>query len=271
MTRKISRMPTPLGIGPGQTASVNLPLGLTYNTLYIRANWDNGGSDEDVAVSDWGSVIKEIRLMVNGDARITIDAADLVKLNQFYGQSMVAGTLPLFLARPWMRTAGGEDQTAYGTQGINTFTIEMDIASGATVNNLEVYAVQSPARPFGPHLRIQKYTRNQGVTGEAEIDNIVRGPYAMMAMHVSTDSIGEVEVLADQRKVYEADSSIRQAHADVSGRAPQAGFTHIDLIGENRLSEALPMNLQDFRLNLDFQTTGNFSIYAESLVGNVAN
>ena len=271
MTRSIKRMPTPLGIGGGQTASVNLPLGLTYHRFYINCNWNNGTVDQDVPVADWGNVIEEVRLMVNGDARITMDAADIAKLNAYYGESMVAGTLPLFLSRPWMRTAGGEDQSAYGTVGIDTFTLEMDIKTGVTINSLNVYAVQSAATVFGPHLRIQKYVRNQGVTGEAEIDNIVRGPYALMALHVATAAVGKVEVLTDQRKVYETNKSVRNAHADVADRTPQAGMTHIDLIGENRLSEALPMNVQDFRLALEFEATGNFAIYAESLVGGIAS
>lgn len=268
--RNLKKMPTPGAIGPGQTATINLPLGLTYNFFLIYANWDNGGTDEDVAVADWGNVIDEIRLMVNGDARITIDAADLVKLNSYYGQSMVAGTLPLFLSRPWMRTIGGEDLTGYGTIGIDTFTLEMDIKAGVTVNKLEVTARQSAPTMFGPHLRIQKYVRNQGVTGPAEIDNIVRGNYAMLAMHIGTASIGKLEVHADQQKLLETTAPIRSALYAMSKRNAQAGMTHVDFHIENRMGETLPMALQDFRLQCDFTATGSFPIYAESMVGGIA-
>lgn len=265
MTFAVKRMPTPQGIGAGQTASINLPLGLTYTRLMIRAKADLGAGLVDLAAADWDTVFDEIRLMVNGDAQITIDAGDLVKLNQFYDETPKAGVLPLFLSRPWMRTIGGEDQTGYGTVGMDTFSFEIDVKAGQTVGLLEVYAVQSAATAYGPHLRVQRYTRNQGVTGPAEISDIVRGPYAMLALHVNTAAIGGVEVHTDGRKVIETDKQIRDAHADVAGRIPQAGFTHIDFLSENRLQEALPMALQDFRLKLDFSATGNFSIYAESL------
>jgi hypothetical protein len=89
----------------------------------------------------------------------------------------------------------------------------------------------------------------------------------MLALHVNTASIGQVEILTDQRKVIESDKAIRAAHYDVVDRTPQAGFTHIDFLTENRLAEALPMALQDFRVKLDFTATGNFAIYAESLHG----
>lgn len=267
MTRALKRMPTPMGIGAGQTASVNLPLGLTYDRLYIRVNATVGGAAVDLTPAQWADHLGDIRLMVNGDARITIDAGDLVKLNQFYGQTPQAGVLPLFLSRPWMRTIGGEDQLGYGTVGISTFSLEMDIKPDVVINSMEVYAVQSAATNFGPHLRIQRYLRNQGVTGPAEIADIVRGQYAMLALHVNTAAIGQVEILTDQRKVIESDKAIRAAHYDVVDRDPQAGFTHIDFLTENRLSHALPMVLQDFRVKLDFEATGNFAIYAESLHG----
>jgi len=267
MTRALKKMPTPMGIGAGQTASVNLPIGLTYQRLYIRCNYNDGIIDVDVPVTDWGDVIEEIRLMVNGDAEITMDAADIAKLNNYYGQSMVAGALPLFLGRPWMLTAGGQDQTAYGTVGMQSFTLEMDIKAGAEINSLLVYANQSAATPWGPHIKVRKYSRTQGVTGEAEIDGIARGEYGMFAMHIGTAQIGGVEVLTNQRKVYDADKAIRDAHADVAGRVPQANMTHIDLVPENRITEALPMNVQDFRVALDFEATGSFPIYVEGIEG----
>lgn len=268
MTRPLRRMPTPQGIGAGQTASVNLPLGLTYERFYIAANVNDGTNDVDVPVDNWGTYFDEIRLLVDGDAKIVIDAADLVSLNKFYGQAMKAGTLPLFLSRPWMRTIDGENATAYGTSaGMATFAIEIDIKSGATVNSLEVYAVQSPGTPFQAHLRIQKFVHTQGVAGEAEISDIPRGAYAMMAMHVNTGKVSDLEVHVDQRKVHESDAELRAAHYDVIGRAPQSGYTHLDFLTENRISEALPMAVQDFRIKPTFTGTGNFTIYAESIQG----
>ena len=266
MTRPLKKMPTPLGIGAGQTASVNLPLGLTYERLYIRANVD--GTPRDVPAADWGNYIDEIRLLVDGDAKIQIDAADLVSLWQYYGETLVDGALPIFLSRPWMRTMGGEDQTGYGTAGgMSSFSLEMDLKTGITINSLNVYAVQSKGKPFGAHYRLQRYIHNQGVTGEAEIADIVRGAYAMFGLHINTADITDAEVLADQRKIHDSDKVIRDAHGEVAGRVPQSGFTHLDFVSENRLNEAMPMAVSDFRLKLNFTSTGNNSIYAESIQG----
>lgn len=267
MGRPVKRMPTPLGIGAGQTASCQLPLGLTYERLYIRLD-DNTGP---VDIANFGNFIDEIRLMVNGDARITITATDLVKLNRFYDQDMTAGCLPLFLSRPWMRTPDGEDQTAYGTAlGITSFSLEMDLKDGVTISNLDVYAMQSPGRPFGPHLRIQRYVHNQGVVGEAEIADIIRGGYVLGALHFTSDDIGDVELHVDNRKVLDYDAVVRKAHNTLAGRTEQPGMTHVDMMPENRLGLGMPMAVQDFRLKADFTATGNVSIYAESIQPGIA-
>ena len=269
MTNKLSKMPSVEGVGLGQTASVRLPRGLTYEALYIvgKADIDSAGV-ADIAVADWGDVIGEIRLMVNGDAKITIDAADLVSLNKFYGTEMVAGMLPLNLARTHMRTIGGERQTSYGTLGMDTFMLEFDIVgSGVASISLSVYAVQSLPTPWGPHLGIKRFFRNQGVTGEAQIDDIPRGAYAMLAAHIKTADIGEVQVLGDNREIIDTVPAVRDGHHKRAGRTPQSGFTHVDFHAENILAEALPMALQDFRINADFTSTGNFAIYTEGLYG----
>lgn len=263
--RRIERMPTPQGIGTNQTATLNLPLGPTYHRLNIRLKT---GAGADVAAADWGNYIGEIRLMVNGDTRIEIDAADLVKLNQFHGQTLTNGVLPLFLSQPWARTMAGEDNTAYGTAtGMASFTMEIDLKDTA-FTGLEVYAVQSEPRPFGGHLRIQRFSKQMGLQGTKEISDLPRGTYNMLGLHCTSGAIEKVEVLTNNLKVHESDKALRAAHYKVAGRAPQAGMTHIDFMAENRLAEVLPMALNDFRVKLDFTADNvNFKIYALSIQG----
>lgn len=263
--RRIEKMPTPQGTGVNQTATLNLPLGPTYHHLNIRCKTAAGA---DIPVASWGTYIGEIRLMVNGDTRIEIEAADLVKLNQYYGQTLTAGVLPLFLSQPWARTMAGEDNSAYGTaKGIASFTLEIDLKATA-VKDLAVYAVQSEPRPFAGHMRIQKFSKQMGLQGTKEISDLPRGAYNMLGLHMDTASINTIEVLTNNLKVHESDLVLRSAHSKVIGRAPQAGFTHVDFMGENRLSEVLPMALNDFRVKLDFTADNvNFKIYAVSLQG----
>lgn len=268
--RRIEKMPTPGTTSPGETATFNLPLGPTYHRLNIRLTAAaSGGTPALVPAADWGNYIGEIRLMVNGDTRIEIDAADLVKLNQYHGQALDNGVLPLFLSQPWMRTPAGEDNTAYGTAaGMASFTLEIDLVSGVEIGSLTVYAVQSGPMAFGPHLRIQRFSGQTALIGTKEVSDLPLGAYNMMAMHITSANIDKVEILADNVKVIEMDQVIRQAHLQVIGKVPQAGMTHIDFLAENRLAEALPMALTDFRAKLDFTAANqSYKIYQVSLQG----
>ena len=267
MTRPLKKMPTPLGVAAGAIASVALPIGLTYHRLYIVMEADLGAGPVPLPADEWENHVEEIRVMVNGDAQIIIDAKDLVALNAYHGMPDQEGTLALYLSQPWMRTANGEDQTAYGTVGLASFTLEIDLKEGISSPKLEVYAVQSPGTAYGMHLRVQKYTVPQGLEGERQIADIMRGNYGMLALHVNSDKVGDIEVHADQRKVLESTKVVRAAHLTHSGRVAQAGYTHIDLVSENRLIEAMPMALADFRLTVDFEEAGNFVIYAVSVQG----
>lgn len=265
MARVVRKLPTPQGIGGGQTATVNCPLGLTYERIYIHLEVDVGGTNTLVTHANWGSYLGELRLMVDGDAKFTMDAGDIAAMNKFYGQTLKPGVLPIFLARPWMLTPMGQDQTAYGTGGgISNFTIEIDIKSGVTVNKLELSAQQAAGRPWGPHLAIRKYVINHGVVGKLEISDIRKAGYSVFAMHIASDDIDDVDVVMNTREFLKMSPEIRAAHHETYKRVPQTGFTHIDF-ATDRIGEALPMNVQDFRLGLDFTATGNSALYAEAI------
>lgn len=271
MTQSVKKMPTPGGIGAGQTATVSLPLGLTYETIFIRMNVGVGDPAvaTDVPVDDWGTYLDEIRLVVNGNVTYQIDAKDQVELNKIYKQPMVDGTLPIFLARPWMRTMGGEDQTAYKTAGgVDTFTMEIDVKAGIDLNSLEIYAHQSAGvEPWGAHLRMQRFHHQQGLVGVAEISDIPRANYHMLALHLTSDKIKQAEVIVNNNKIIDYDKSTRDTINILNGRENRAGYTTLDFQSKNRAVEAMPMKVQDFRLKLDFTETGTYAIYAESIVG----
>jgi len=274
MTRSYTKMPTPEGAAAGQTATCRLPLGYTYNRLFIDMN--AGGTPTRVAEANWGSNINGIRLKVDGDTKIEATAADLVSLNKYNGHTHDAGILPIFLNRHWMRTIQGEDQTGYDTAGgMSSFTLEMDLASGITLNDLSVYAEQSDprdpqsgqVRQFGPHYRLQKYTHNQGVTGEAQITDIVKGTYSVFAMHLKTANISDLEIRTNEKTFYDLSAEMRAQISKLGGRVPQSGFTHVDLAATNRLADALPMTWRDFRIVAQFTGTGSVPIYVESIQG----
>ena len=275
MTHSIRKMPSLGGIGAGETATLSFPLGLTYHQIMIRMNVDVGDPAvaTDVPVEDWGNYIDEIRLDVNGENTFTMSAEALVQMNKHNGAQMIAGVLPIFLSRPWAQTAGGQDQTAYKTAaGVDTFTIEIDQKDGITVNSLEIYARQSAGMlpggqvlAWGPHLRVQRFRKQQGLVGPAEIADIPRNAYHLLALHVDTDKIERAEVVINNTKVVDVDKVTRDASHLFDKRTLVAGHTFLNFDSGGRLLEAMPMAVQDARFKFDFTEAGNYYLHTVSL------
>ncbi len=282
MTRQLALMPTPEGVGSSQTAVCRLPVGYTYHSLQIYVEADvSPAAAVPVPEANWGNILDNIRVMVNGEAKIEIPAADLVSLNKFYGHSHDDGVLPIFFGRRTMRTIQGEDESAYKTNGgVASFTLELEFKGGINIGNVHIYGEQAAGNypaghrlagqpmAWGTHYRLQKFSKNVAVTGVNEIADIPRGAYVVYAMHMKSGSVNSVEVYRDGKLFYNTkNAAIRDAFTKLGGRTPQAGFTHLDLDGSNRLADLMPMDAQDFRIKADFTATGAVPLYVESLQG----
>lgn len=262
---RYQKMPSPGSFAAGQTVTFALPKGPTYNRLDIEMNVD--GVPRSVPVSEWGTYIGDIRVLVNGSVRIVWDAAEMVAFLQGYKRVLSDGVLPIMLTQPWARTMQGEDATAYGTNdGVASFNLEIDLKAGNTINKLEVYAEQTAPRPFGPHMTVQRFSTQSSLIGTKEITDIPRGDYNMFSMYVTTDQVDRVEVLANNVQFRDSTKIVRDACLRLRERDPQAGYTHIDFMERNRVGDVMPMLLQDFRLKLDVTAADqNFDIYAISM------
>lgn len=275
MTSRHLLLPQPGGIGPGQTATLNLPLGPTYEQLHIELTVNVGGNDVDVSAADWADYIGDIRLIVDGNTEYEISAADQVKLNQFYNLPQEDGVLPIFLTAPWARTVGGEDIGGWGTAGgLTVMTLECEIKTGVSVSQLRVRYIEGPRKSWSgtPHTFMRRLARSFNSVGLEEVADIPKGDYSLFGLHMTTADIGHIEVEADRMVLHDTLPKSRGQTFKISDRIPQPGFTHIDLAPKRRIvtlnsagqpeAEALPMSWQDFRLKLDhIAAPGTYEIY----------
>lgn len=264
-----TKMPTPGSIGAGQTASTKLLIGLTHNRIDIRCNAQISAAAKDLAAADWTTVFGDIRIIKDGQTKIEIDAADAVARAQFYGTTLQAGVLPIDLTMPWLKLPGDAQVPGYGTNGVNTLTIEMDIKSGQTVNSLDVYSLQTGPSNWGHHLEIQRYNQNVGVTGQLEIADLPKTPGVVMtAFHFNTSAISDLNVKSNQVNLLQSDAATRLNNLVAAGRVPQTGYTHWDWLDRNALVDAVSMQVQDFRVRPDFTATGNYYLITETVAPN---
>lgn len=264
--RVLKTMPSFNAVSAGQTAICNLPVGMAYHQLMIR--YKRGAGITDATSAEFASDFTGIRLIVDGDTKWNLTAAELIAINSFYGVydgGFVNGVLAMFFSRPWHRTSQSEDYTQFGTVDVSTMTLEIDIAVGVVNPTLSLTAVQGPNEKLGDHVCIRKFQQNGVSIGVREISDLPKGPLvgSVLAMHLGTANVNKVEVEANQRMVFQADKPLAETYYEETDRVWQAGYWHVDFASTDRLSDALPLNLEDFRLKVDVTAAGSFPLLME--------
>ena len=261
MARLIKKMPDPQNVVAGQRATVRLPVGNTYNMLFIRAKT----AGADMTEAQMKSMLGDVRLLIDGDLKIEASATELLDLAKYYGVTIQNGVLPVIFSRPWQRSIVGEDVLSYGTADVSTMDLTVDIDSGATTPTLELYAIQSQGTPLGQHCVIKRHSRTVSATGEVEEANLPRGDFGLMALHLTTDAVSTVEVRANERKAHESDLATRKFRDSLTNKTHQTGYTHINFCETDRVSDVLPLALEDFRVITNHTATGSFNYIQERI------
>lgn len=262
MTYALNKMPQTEGTGPGQSAITRCPTGPTYFEMGIRYTQ---GAAVDATEAKFQSDFNEVRVIVDEEPKVRLSGADLLAINKFHLRPFVAGHLPIVFARPDLRAPAGEDELAYGTLDVQNMSVEIDIDAAAVTPAISLYAVIGAPTALGRHMTMRATGYQSAAIGVHEIGDLARGFYGMAAMHIVDANVVDVEMQANQRKVWEADRPIAEGfYAD--RRAWQTGYFHIDFQARNRISESLNLILEDFRAKINFSVApGAYNIIQERI------
>lgn len=258
-----NKMPSFSGVAAGSTATASYPVGLTYRGLGIRYKI-NGTNATEAQLAALGVVLK-----IDGDEKINLSGADLLALYKYHGNPVQAGVLPIVFARSTLRSARNEDATAYGTEDVSSMVLEITIPSGVTNPSLETFAEQSAGSPLGQHITVKSFSRSISATGEFEEANLPKGtsdkPRALVGLHLTTDDIDRFEVIINSNNAMKEDVETAKFLDGLKGREKtwQTGYTHIVPTRTNRLSDAIPLNVQDYRVLTNHTATGSFKYLHE--------
>jgi|WetSurMetagenome_2_1015567.scaffolds.fasta_scaffold226618_2 hypothetical protein len=145
-----------------------------------------------------------------------------------------------------------------GTPGqgpYNTLSMEVTMTAGvATTVAAEVHVVTDlyPQEQTGMHVRRLRTTRDLMATGDNLVQDLPRTATGLLAMHVVTAVMDRVDVLADTRYIYrDLEWNTLQIMADMAGRTPQAGYSHVPFDLGNDLFSYLPYKgLSKFIVNV---------------------
>lgn len=257
------RMPSPEGIGAGQTATFKLPIGRRFHNLYLTGSAATSG----FGVDD----LEEIRVMCNAKPIQTFSGAERNDFNLFDGRQDAANNSNSFeLVIPFDRfnlmTKAGDEETAINTgsvdpatgKAINSFALEVDIAaSGFTgAPSLTLHADQSESLAGGPGTvpHIRRSTRDFAGAGEYEISDLPRGGETTLALDrvffkpSVAGAISKIVIESDQYRIFERPKSLNQRIQADGVRVPQNAYYVIDRTEWGHAGDPIPLTgLNDFR------------------------
>ncbi|RQW61028.1 major capsid protein P2 [Vibrio viridaestus] len=258
MSRMTRDCPSFSNVQAGSTATLQLPLGLTYHMLYLNF--------AGVTLAQ----MKNIRIEVDGKPiKKWTDGNRLNAENKHYGRGdATASILPIFFTRTELEEINQRRVFALGTSDVQTMSLLIDIDSGATAPVLKATSVRSATAPMGYITRIHEFKHSSAVSGEVEIDNIpLRSNAAIAAIHIYSPDITKCSLQIDDGIVWEMTKDAAAKMQQDHGRAPQStDKMTLDFLLEGDFVQAIQLSgVQDFRLKPTLSAAGSMDIVVEYL------
>lgn len=265
--RKTVKMPSMANVGAGQTATLNCPVGLTYDVISLEYSGKKADTTTDITLDD----LQNIEVRVNGKAVQSFkDGLEADIINKYHGRGAAEGILNIWFVRPEMATLTDQRLTALGTRDVQTLSVHVDGESTLASLNLSAKAVQSEPQLMGAITKIKSFPASFAVSGEVEIDNIPRNGGAMIgAIHLFKSDISNVEMEVNSNKAFDASKAYAEEIQKRYKKTPQtANATHIDYLLEGDLKQALDTRgVQDMRIRPTLDTSGSVRTVVEYIDG----
>lgn len=258
MARMTQKLPSFSNVTAGATATLNMPLGLSYHQVLI----DYSG----VTLAQ----MKNIRFEINGKVvQKWKDGDRLNKMNKHYGRGdATASVLPIWLTRTEMDSLAEQRVFAFGTSDVQTLTLLIDIDGAAAAPKLTAHAIKGNQSPLGIITKIKTFPVSFATSGEQEIDNLPLPQTARIAaIHLFSDKVSRCELEMNGQKVFEADKALVAKIQTDYGRTPQSTEKlTLDFMLEGDMSQALVLaGIQDFRLRPLLDAPGSIDVVVEYL------
>lgn len=260
--KRTAILPSPEGVGAGQTATIRLPIGWTYDQIFL------------VYAGVTLAQMTAIRLKGNGQVFQDYRGADrLDAINKYHGRAAANGVLCIDLNRFGLRTRAGDELTGVGTGvpsqngsvELSTFTLEVDIAAAASAPVLTAYAIQSPPTPLGMIKHVRQFTYSPSAAGEFEISDIPKG-HLFNAVHLFSGDVDALKIERDNRISFERTDALNRVIQADGVRVPQANVFTFDPTEAGNGGELLKTaDVYDLRLRLTMGASATVPVVVESI------
>lgn len=269
MAKTFRSMPSINGVGASQTATLNMPIGLTYHGLLFTM----GGTT--MAITN----IDEIRINGNGRNIYTVDGGNLDEINLYEGQAGASGTqFYLDFERYGLESQLFRELTAIGTgfavgennpTPLSTFQAEIDIDGSASAPTLSAKALQSAPKPLGLLKKRRIFTYSPAGALDFEISDLPKGDLIDKIMiRSANNAITQVRVDRDNFRMFDRTPDENDLFQINGVRVPQDNWFVVDPSERGVGGEAfVTSRINDFRLIITVSAADTLTIYVDYIGG----
>ncbi len=266
----LKKLPNVAGVGASQTFTVSIPVGAKE---IEKIGLDYSGTT--VAKAD----ITNLELKVDAQPIQQFKTiSHLEMMSAYYGMAVNGGEIVLPQFAEWMNSAAQAAKFNLGLSDVSVMQLTGDIGAAAVAPAIAAWSVetQAPAanglsveqaNRLGVFRRVRNFSYQLSGAGTTEIDNIPREDI-LMALHLiqSANVITNVEVWANDSKVWDASAARAERVVERMGRTAQAGCYHVDFSLQNELGTQLVLSgLNDFRLKVTHSGSATLVLYSETM------
>ncbi len=248
-------LPSFNAVSPGQTATLDLPVTGTYDTLMITYGTATAGGPVQATME---AELTEWRLLVNGKVqrRFTTEELfdDLENLSMGLPND---GEITIHFAEPWRRSAQGEDVLGWGMGDVSSFQLQVDIAGAAASPTLSAKCVRQPQTvPMGPIVKWRKYTIPVTAVGIVNLTTLSKTD-TYLSLNCKSADIADIEVKVGEAEKWKGTKAENDRLQISYGRTVVAGWFHCAFDVSNRVLDSLridkdPKNGQPYSFQIDF-------------------
>lgn len=264
--RKTIKMPSLANVGAGQTATLNCPVGLTYDVISFAYSGKKADGTTDVTLDDF----KNVEVRVNGKAiQAYKDFLEIDRINQYHGRGAADGILNLWFVRPELSEVKDQRLTSLGTVDVQTLSVHVDIESTLTSAVINAQAVQSEPSYFGAVTKVKSFPVSFSTSGQHEIDNIPRSGAMIGCMHLFKGDVSHVELEVNGIRIFDAEKSYSEELQKRYKKLPQTAVaSHMDFMLEGDPSQSLEtVNIKDMRIRPTIASAGQVRVVVEYFDG----
>lgn len=267
MSQIIKNLPF-FNVAAGAIATLQLPLGMTYERIILELDKGGGGAFVKANIDD-------IKVKVNGKTIWQIDGTNLNVIMAYRGMATDVTHLVIDFSELKSRDEVNQSMGAIATaEGVSMFTLEVSIAAAAVLPILRSWSVVSGPRKLGAVAKCLKYSQGFTAAGKFNIQ-LPFGPNGgslIKRIHIMHTNVTDLEIKKNGIVIHDTTDVINKFWQTENGHTTAAGHYCADFMTDNNQSGMLvTTDARSFECNVTVSAADTVSVFVEyiDLLGNL--